>query len=125
MTDAPETPAAAPPQAEAPKQSNGTALAGLIVGVISLVCALLSCIMCIVPVAIALGGVGLVLSIIGMVVAKNRGGAGAGLAKGGLICSILGIVLPILFWILATAGCAVVSHYAQQATQPASRPSGM
>ena len=78
-------------------QSKGLAIAAMVIGIVSLV---LSC--CFPPVAIVTSVVSFIMSIV--VLAKKMGGKGMAIA--GLICSILGIVVCILYFagIAALAG---------------------
>lgn len=75
-----------------PKQTNGLALAGFIV---SLVSTLLCC--------GSLNIISLILSIIGAVKAKDLNGSGKGLAIAGIIISALGLILLILLTVLGYA----------------------
>ena len=70
----------------AQSQSNGLAIAGFVV---SLVSTFLCC--------GSLNVVSLILSIIGAVKAKDYGGSGKGLAIAGIIISAIGLVILILF----------------------------
>ena len=101
MTETPQPPAeAAPaPPAEAP-QSNGMATAGMVVGIIS---AALLVVFCAPYIAVVVGVIGLILSLLGMKKAKQLNGAGAGKAKVGLICSLAGIVIGIVELIILVA----------------------
>ena len=107
MTETPQPPAeAAPaPPAEAP-QSNGMATAGMILGIVALA---LMWMWCLPFIPIIIGVVGLILSILGMKKAKQLNGAGAGKAKVGLICSILGIAVPVVIWIIVLSVAAPVT----------------
>ena len=76
------------------KQTNGLAVAGFIV---SLVSSLICC--------GAFNIVGLVLSIVGLVKAKDYGGSGKGMAIAGIIISVLfTIIVTIIYVIAAAAG---------------------
>lgn len=85
----PQAAAAAPAQAEN-KETNVLAIVSLVLGILSIV---LGC---------CTGWVGALFGIGGIICAvfANKQGK-TGLAKGGLICSIIGIVLGILITILA------------------------
>ena len=72
-----------------PKQTNGLALAGFIV---SLVSTLLCC--------GSLNTISLILSIVGAVKAKDYNGAGKGLAIAGIIISSIGILIGLILVIL-------------------------
>ena len=82
-------------QVEPVRQGNGLAIAGMILGILSLVS------FWIVFVSVPLGLVGFILSILGMGQAKTTG-TGKGMAVTGLVLSILGIVasvgLLVLIW---------------------------
>jgi len=108
QTPPPATPAqqapapAAAPVAGGPKQGNGIAVAGMILGIVA--CALF----CIPYIALPCAIVGLILSIQG----KKKSlvtGTGAGMAKTGLILSIIALALAVLFAILLLAGVATSS----------------
>ena len=79
-----------------PKQTNGLALAGFIV---SLVSTLLCC--------GSLNIISLILSIIGAVKAKDLNGSGKGLAIAGIIISALGLILLILLTVLGYAAAII------------------
>ncbi|HZC69385.1 MAG TPA: DUF4190 domain-containing protein [Jatrophihabitans sp.] len=74
--------------------SNGKAIAGLILGIASIVLCVLSFFDGVLVV------LGLIFSLIGMNETKRTGGAGRGLAVAGLICSIIGAVLATVFSVL-------------------------
>ena len=88
MTQQPPAPidAAAPPAA----QTNGLAVAGLVLGIASAALFFLWF------VAIPCGIVGIVLSIIGLGRSKTRG-KGMGMAMTGLILSVLGLLAALVF----------------------------
>ena len=79
-----------------PKQSNGLALAGFIV---SLVSTILCC--------GSLNVISLILSIVGAVKAKDCGGAGKGLAIAGIIISAIGLVILILLTVFGYAAAII------------------
>ena len=87
-----------------PKQSNGMALAGFI---ISLVSTILCC--------GSLNWLSLIFSIIGVVKAKDVNGNGKGLAIAGIIISCIGLILTILFFVLGS-GLAVFDEIANSST---------
>ena len=76
-------------------KTNGLAIAGFVVSLVSLLC------------CGGLSVVGLVLSIIGCVQAKNYDGNNKGLAIAGIIISAVAIVLWIVFLALGMAGSIV------------------
>lgn len=83
----------------APAQTNGMAIASLVLGIISIVAG------CCVPiVGIILGIVGIVLSVL----SKKSGKSKMGTA--GLICSIVGIIFSILSYVLAAAMLAALAE---------------
>lgn len=82
----------------APAQSNGVAIAALVCGILSLVC---------LP---PLGLVAVPLGIAGMSKAKKIGGNGRGLAIGGLITGILGILATIVIVIVIIIGANTESN---------------
>ena len=74
------------------KKTNGLAIAGFVVSLVSLLC----CGACSV--------VGLVLSIVGLVQAKKYDGNGKGMAIAGIIIGAIAIVLWIVFFALGMVG---------------------
>ncbi len=80
----------------APKKSNGLAIAGFIV---SLVSTLLCC--------GSFNVISLILSIVGAIKAKDYGGSGKGLAIAGIIISALGLILLILLTIFGYAAAII------------------
>ena len=74
---------------EAPQQTNALAIVSLVLGILSIVC------MC-------CGWVGILFGIAGILCAvfANKQGK-TGLAKAGMICSIVGLVLSVVIWIAA------------------------
>ena len=74
------------------KKSNGLAIAGFVVSLISTLCCCGS-----------FNVISLILSIVGAVKAKDCDGNGKGLAIAGIIISAIGLVLLILFTILGYA----------------------
>ena len=117
MTETPQPPAeAAPAQAAGQPKGNGLAMGGMILGIISLA---LVWMWCLPFIPIIIGVVGLILSILGKKKAAQLNGLGAGKAKVGLICSILGIAAPIVIWILVLAFAAPATDKALQDFQKA------
>jgi hypothetical protein len=105
MTTVPPAPQ---PPAVAPAKGNGLATGGLVLGIISVA----TCwIWCFIFISLGCGVIGLILSIIGLKKAKELGGAGAGAAKAGLICSIIGLVISVLVGAIV----AVIAALAHQA----------
>ena len=85
----------------APAQLSGGAKAlGIIGMIVSILGALLSIVCCAFPVynliLLPIGGIGLILSIIGMVLAKKQGCQNA-MAVVGLILSIVVVVVPLVY----------------------------
>ena len=74
------------------KKSNGLAIAGFVVSLISTLCCCGS-----------FNVISLILSIVGAVKAKDCDGNGKGLAIAGIIISAIGLVILILFTILGYA----------------------
>lgn len=95
-------PAAAPVAGPAPlpaqQKSNGLAIAGFIV---SLVSTILCC--------GSFNLISLILSIVGMVKAKELGGAGKGMAIAGIIISAIGIVILIILTVFGYAASFIES----------------
>ncbi|MHC4716121.1 MAG: DUF4190 domain-containing protein [Planctomycetota bacterium] len=93
----PVPPAGQPVPPSGEPAGNGLATAGMVLGIITLA----TCWMFCAPyVPLACGIVGLVLSVLGASKAKDRAGAGAGKAKVGIICSVIGLAVIIVIWIL-------------------------
>jgi hypothetical protein len=102
---APERPARpagapeAPTRAEArrpaaPAKTSAAATFALVLGVAAIICvasAILS------PVGLVLGIIGVVLGIVGLQMARRPGVTGRGVATGGLVLSILSILLAAVF----------------------------
>lgn len=84
-----------------PPTGNGKAVAGLVLGILSILLCLLSILdgLLIIP--------GLVFSLIALGEAKSRNGAGRGLALAGLICTIVGGLLATL---ITVAYVRVANH---------------
>ena len=97
MTQAPPV-APMQPAPGAPKQGNGMAVAGMVLGIVA--CALF----CVWYLSIPSAIVGLILSVLGGKRAKETG-TGAGMAKAGMILSIIAIAAAILIIILAIVRC--------------------
>ena len=92
-----------------PKKSSGMAIAGLILGIFSVI-------LCLIPVVSwIIGLLGLIFSIIG--IAKKNGGA-KGAAIAGLVLTILGAILSIVFY-GAVLGSSL-NEYMEQAEYAAS-----
>lgn len=72
------------------KQSNGVAVASLIIGILSLITVCLS----------PLGIVAVVLGFVGLGKAKKIGGAGKGMAIGGIVTGILALIVAVLLAVL-------------------------
>jgi hypothetical protein len=73
--------------------SNGLAIAGMVIGIVSIVLFFLNW------VDIIIGIVGLVLSLVGLSKARRLGGVGRGMAIAGVATSSVGIVAAIIFLI--------------------------
>ena len=71
-------------------KTSAAAVFGLVFGLSALFCALTAILS---PVAVVLGLIGLVVSIAGMKMAKRPGVTGRGVAIGGLVTSLLGLLL--------------------------------
>ena len=105
MTETP--PPAAPQPAGAQQQSNGKALAGMILGIAAL--AMIRIWWISIPAAI----VGLILSNLGGKKAKEIG-VGKGMAKAGLIMSVIALALTVLIVILGVIGFALFRSQIEQ-----------
>ena len=112
----PETPPATPPQGPAGQpQSNGLAIAGMVLGIVGLVG------ICIWWLGLPCAIVGLILSMKGKKKAQVTG-TGAGLATAGIVCSLIALGLAALGIIFAIIGFAIIAPKAmemQQGTQGA------
>jgi hypothetical protein len=80
-TQSPQTPLASPVTT---KRTNGLAIAGFVLAFLA-------------PL------IGLILSIIGLVKAKNYGGSGKGLSIAGIVISVILLPFVTLFWLLLIA----------------------
>jgi hypothetical protein len=93
----------------APPQKNSMAVTALVLGIVGLCTSLFY-------VGGVIGVVGLIFSIIGLRSAKRMGGAGKGMAIGGLVTSIVAIILNvaeivvIVFLVHSASNCAQYSH---------------
>jgi hypothetical protein len=87
------------PETAAPQESggNGLAVAGLVLGIISLPAVVLSLLD--VPIAI----LGIIFGAVGLSKAKKLGGKNKGMAMAGLICGIIGLIasVALFFWAMA------------------------
>ena len=95
-----------PPPPPAPQQSNGLAIASMVLGIAS--CAMLvfgCCLWFVAIVSIPLGITGLVLGVRAKNQAKETG-SGKGMAKAGIILSIVGLACGIVVPILGLVGMA-------------------
>jgi hypothetical protein len=107
MTQSPSQPVA-PSQ---PPQGNGVAVAGMVLGIVTLVLSWLWFI------SIPAGIVGLILSIIGKAKAKKVG-KGNGMALTGLILSTIGIIIAV---IVVIVGIIAIGHF-QKISDSMSQP---
>ncbi len=94
----PTTPAQ-PTAVVQPKQGNGLAVAGMVLGIISLA------LFCIWYVSFPCAVTGLILSIVGLGKSKQTG-AGGGMAKAGLVLSLIALSLAMIIIILVLVGIA-------------------
>ena len=74
--------------------TNGKAIASLILGILSIVTSILTL------VGIILGIIGLILGIVSLTEINRFTQEGRKMAVGGVICSSLGILFPILFLLM-------------------------
>lgn len=72
--------------------TNGVAIAALVLGLLSIPLGFII-------VGGALGVIAVVLGLIGLSKARSLGGSGRGLAIGGIITGLIGIVIPVVIWI--------------------------
>ncbi len=73
-----------------PAKTSAAAVFALVFGLAALFCALTAILS---PAAILFGVVGLVLAVVGLKMAKRQGVTGKGVAIGGLVTSLLGLIL--------------------------------
>ena len=73
-----------------PAKTSAAAVFGLVFGLSALFCALTGILA---PAAVLFGLIGLVLAVVGLKMAKRTGVTGRGVAIGGLVTSLLGLVL--------------------------------
>ena len=78
-------------------KNNGMAIASLVLGIVSIPAG------CCYGVGTVLGIVGIILAL----VSRSQTGKFEGLALGGLICSIVGVLFGVAFWILFAIGSVV------------------
>ena len=96
MTEAPQQPQAPAPVDQGPiqpKQGNGLAIAGMVLGIVGLVG------LCIWYIGLPCAIVGLILSILARKKSKVTG-TGGGMAMAGIICSVIALGLAVLGIIL-------------------------
>ena len=101
MTQQPPPPQAPPPPpppgtygAPVPGQTNGLAIAGMVMGIASVVLFFLTWPATIVAI------VGLILSLVGLSKSNQLGGLGRGMAIAGVVTSSIGLVASIIFLIV-------------------------
>jgi hypothetical protein len=78
-----------PPHMHQPQPGNGTAVAGMVLGIVSLV-------LFWVPILnIILSGLGIIFGVSGMKRADSIGGAGKGMGIAGLACGVAGLLIGL------------------------------
>ncbi len=82
-----------PQYEEQPSGNRGMAIASLVVGILSILCC------CCAYLSVILGIVGIVLAVL----SRPKDGKFEGVAMGGLICSIVGLVLGVILIIVNVA----------------------
>ena len=87
-------------QPEPPQSSNGFLIASMILGILSLVLG------CCYGIGIVFGIISIILAFVGK---KNNGGTFGGMGLAGIICSCIGILLGVLFWVLFLIGLSQMS----------------
>ena len=88
--------------------SQGLAVASLICGILSILS------LCFWFVSIPLGIIAVILAVVARgKIARGEAG-GAGLAKGGMICGIIGAALSLLLTIAAWAGLSMLGSWAEK-----------
>ena len=98
----------APMQYQSPQASQGLAIGSLICGIASIV------FFCIWWLSIPLGIVAVVLAVMAKgKIARGEAG-GAGLAKAGMICGIIGAVISLLLTVLAIVGVTMFGDKLQE-----------
>ena len=81
-----------------PKQSNGMAVAGFVISLVSLCC------------CGSLNWLSLIFSIIGLVKSKDVNGSGKGLAIAGIIISCIGVIIFLIFMLTGIFAGALDSY---------------
>lgn len=103
----PAQPAGGPPAGGPPqKPGNGMAIAGMVLGIVSLV------IFCLWYISLPCAIVGLILSVVAKKKAKETG-AGGGMATAGLVLCIIALGLAIVITILAIVGIAIIGSQSE------------
>ena len=98
-------------QTGSPQQSQGVAIASLICGLVSILT------FCMWFLSVPLGIIAVVLGVLARGKAARGEAGGAGLAKAGLICGSIGIVLSLLLTIAAWAGLSMLGSWAEREQQ--------
>lgn len=75
----------APPQNDGPRGANGLQVAGLVLGIIGIPAS------CCYGIGLVFGIIGLILSLVG-----NKRNKGSGVGIGGLVCSIIAVVIGMI-----------------------------
>lgn len=86
------------------RPSSGLAIASMVLGIVSLA------LFCVWYVAIPCAIIGLVLGVVANGKSSRGEAGGAGMAKAGMICSIVALGLAILITILAIVGISLFGH---------------
>ncbi len=84
-----------------PQEGKGLSVASMVLGIVSLAC------FCVWYISIPAAIIGLILGI----VAKKGNKPGSGMALAGIIMSIIGLVLTVLFFILGLIGLSILDSY--------------
>jgi uncharacterized protein HemX len=90
------------------QQSNGLAVASMVLGIVSVA------LLCFRWVAVPLGVLAIVLAVIAINQAKAGQRRGSGMAKAGLILGIIGPLISIALWIAVVSGLRAGGNFLQQ-----------
>lgn len=99
------------PQQIPPRPASGLAIASLILGILSIV------LLCLWFLSVPLGIIAIILGVVALNQAKAGRAGGKGMAKGGVICGIVGIALTILLTVAVWAGVSFLQKNSDKISQ--------